>query len=156
MSEEDKGLSDVAAQFGEIFDGIIDKFKVDGSLTQSATIEKFLPEIKKIAAEVGKTLGDGFQWTDVVDLVKIAKPLMVLVGSINELNPDEKKAFVKEAIWVAYKTYDDGPTGGENNIDIPYLFGPFERKVEAIVIPMLAEVAVGCFEPELKERGLYQ
>lgn len=154
MSAEDKGLDEVAAKFGEIFDSLVSKFKNDGVLTQSSTIEKFLPEIKKIAAEVGKTLGDGFQWTDVVDLVRIARPLMILVKDVEDLSGEEKRAFVKEAIWVAYKTYDDGPTGNENNIDIPYLFGPFERKVEAIVVPMLAEVAVSVLHPELKERGL--
>ena len=154
MSEDDKGLSDIVAKFGSSFDSILDKFKNGGTLTQTETIDKFLPEIKEIAAAVGKTLGDGFQWTDVISIVKIAKPLMVLVKDVEGLSGDQKRDFVKEAIWVAYKTYDDGPSGNENNIDIPLLFGPFERKVESIVLPMMAEIAVECLYPEMKESGI--
>jgi len=154
MSESEKGLDEISAKFGAIFDSVMEKIKTNGELTQSAIIEQYLPAIKGIAADIGKTLGDGFQWTDVISLVKIAKPLMVLVKDVNELTGEQKKAFVKESIWVAYKTYDDGPTGSENNIDIPFLFGPFERKVESIVIPLLADVAVECLYPEMKEKGI--
>lgn len=140
--------------FGALFDSVLEKYKNAGKLTQTATIEKFLPEIKKIAEEVGKTLGDGFQWTDVVGLIKIARPLMIMVKDVNELSNPEKRDFVKEAVWLAYKTYDEGPSGNENNINVPFLFGAFEKKVEEIVVPMLAEVAVEALYPELKERGI--
>ena len=139
---------------GDVFDSLLEKYKNAGKLTQSDTIEKFLPQIKEIAAQVGQTLGDGFQWRDVVDLIKIAKPLMLLVKDTNDLSGEQKRDFVKEAVWLAYKTYDDGPEGDENNINIPLLFGAFERKVEEIVVPMLAEVAVEMVYPELKEKGV--
>jgi len=136
--------------FGDIFDSLLEKYKASGALTQSTTIEQFLPQIKQIAADVQKAVGDGFQWSDVLVLMKIAKPLMLLVKDADGLANSSKCAFVKEAIWLAYKTYDDGPGGDENNIDIPILFGPFERKVEEIVIPLIAEVLVSGLYDELK------
>jgi len=122
-------------------------------IRQGALVKEYLPKIEEIAADVKKTLGDGFQWQDVVLIFRCVRPLMTIAKEIDGLSGEQKKEFVKEAIWLVYKTYDGGKSGNENNIDIPLLFGAFERKVEETVIPMMAEVAVEALYPVLKEKG---
>lgn len=122
-------------------------------LRQGEVVQKFLPQIIDIAKNVGVVFGDGLQWADVLSLAKLIKPFMLLVKDVKELSGEDKKEFVKESFWLAYKTYDEGPSGKKNNINIPYLPDFIEKKVETFLIPLAVDFAVEALYGVLKEKG---
>jgi hypothetical protein len=103
-----------------------------------------------IVVTVGDIFGDGLQLSDVAAVGKVVPDIMKLVKDLDWPGSD-KKEFVIDAVWLVYKTVDTYPDGKQNNVNIPFLMGSWETKVERAFISFAAGMAVDAVFDRLRK-----
>jgi len=144
-------IAELTGAFGKVLELVKGNDEV-GETSYSQIAEK-LPELAEIADMVSEALEDGFQFSDVVAFGKVVSPIMKLASKLGDLGGEAKKQFVVDAVWLTYKTLDGYPDGNANNINVPWLSGSVERRVERETITFCAEWAVNALYKDLKEKG---
>jgi hypothetical protein len=110
-----------------------------------ANSKKFTENIEQIGAIVDRlkvAFGDGLDFVDLQVIGEVVSPIMNLANQFEEFSGAEKKGFVQEVIWVVYNALDKGKDGSSNNINLPWLFGSLEAKVEKAIIFLASGTAV--------------
>jgi hypothetical protein len=140
----------------------IDKVKsllakiAEESEIESADAEKIAKHADDINGIIDKVLdvfGDGLQLADVTRIGEIVEPVMKLAATFEDYAGEDKKRFVIEVVNLVYKTIDTYPTGNENNINIPFVMGSLERRIERGILTFAAGMAVDAVYSRLKESG---
>ena len=133
---------------------LLAKMKDDGQLAAENVelVDANIAEIAKATAVLGEAFGDGLQWSDITVLGEVVSPLMVLAANFDKAGED-KKAFVVDVVWLVYRTIDTWPDGKRNNINLPFVIGPLERRIERAVIAFAAGMAVDALYKRMKSDG---
>jgi len=116
-------------------------------------VREHTEEIHNIIGAVLDVFGDGLQLNDVTRIGEIVGPVMKLAASFKDYKGQEKKQFVIEVVWLVYRTVDTYPDGNHNNINIPFVFGSIERKLERGILSFSAGMAVDALYGRMKEGG---
>jgi len=112
-----------------------------------------LVDIYKISDEIVDIFSDGFSVRDITALGSIVPAAMTMVNGIDGLTGEEKKKLVRDIVLVVYTAIDRGPTGEENNINLPLVFGTIERKVELEMINFTTNIAVDALYNYMRSKG---
>lgn len=115
-------------------------------------VRENLETISGIVQTVELAAEDGIGWDDMTVIGELVGPIMALASGFDDYEGLSKKQFVVEAVWLIYKTIDTYP-GNRNNVDVPYLIGPFERKFERAVIGFAAGMAVDALFKRMRKSG---
>jgi hypothetical protein len=67
---------------------------------------------------------------------------MKLASTFEDYAGEDKKRFVIEVVNLVYRTIDTYPTGKENNINIPFVMGSLERRIERGILEFAVGMAV--------------
>ena len=134
-----------------MFTRAFDRTKEEGRLDKPDLVGEHLPEIHKLAVQAMNVLKDGFQWMDIVALGAMVPAVMQIAGKISDLENVQKTRFVKDAMWVAYRAIDEGPSGKGNLINIPLLFGGLEKRFEEMLVKFAVELAIKAVYPLTKD-----
>jgi len=97
--------------------------------------------------------GDGLQLTDVAKVGKAVEPLMKLAAGLEGYRGEDKRRFVTEMVWLMYRLVDTYPDGKHNNVNLPFVMGGLERKVERMIIGFAANMVVDALFDRLREEG---
>jgi hypothetical protein len=120
-----------------------DVSKVNDNITDLATII----EKVELAAE------NGLQWEDITVIGHIVPNIMKLAAGFGDYEGLDKRRFVIEVVWLIYRIVDTFPDGKQNNINVPWLAGSFERKLERAVVAFAAGMAVDAVYDRMKKGG---
>ena len=134
---------------------VLAQLKDSGEVNESHSelVTANIDTITEIVAELEHVFGDGLQWSDVTGLGECVAPIMKLASGFDELEGQDRKDFVIEVVWLAYKTVDGYPDGTKNNVNLPWIGGAFETKVEKTVIKFAASFAVDALYKRMKDEG---
>jgi hypothetical protein len=99
-------------------------------------------EINNIIDKVLDVFGDGLQLNDVTRIGEIVEPVMELASTFEDYAGEDKKRFVIQVVNLVYKVIDTYPTGKENNINIPFVMGALERKIEHGILTFATGMAI--------------
>ena len=136
----------------EILNEALGKLEGDTvSLQNAAKFEEHLEAIAGIVAELQLAFGDGLDLSDFEVVGQTVGPIMKLASDFNDYEGAQKKEFVKEVVWTIYSAIDKGESGDENNINIPWLVGSVETRVEKWVIKFAAGLAVDALFSRLRK-----
>jgi hypothetical protein len=127
--------------------------KAEMASEDAQKVLEHVTEIQGLAVAVQDIFRDGLQLSDLSKLGTIVGPLMQLAASFEEYKGLDKKRFVTEAVWLVYRTIDTWPDGNHNNINVPFVFGTFERKLERGVVCFAAGMAVDALYGRMKSGG---
>jgi hypothetical protein len=114
----------------------------DISSEDYAKIEAHSDDINNIIDKVLDVFGDGLQLSDVTRIGEIVEPVMKLASTFEDYAGEDKKRFVIEVVNLVYRTIDTYPTGKENNINIPFVMGSLERRIERGILEFAVGMAV--------------
>lgn len=109
--------------------------RIYGDLYSPETILATLILIEEnISKEVEEILSDGFQWSDIGQIIGSVVPgLMDVANYLSEKSGKEKKEYVVDVVWVIYESIDP---------NIPWLPDFIEKYVERSAIRSITEAAV--------------
>jgi hypothetical protein len=105
-------------------------------------IEAHSEEISAIIDKVLDIFGDGLQLNDITRIGEIIEPTMKLADTFEDYVGEDKKRFVTQVVNLIYKVIDTYPTGKENNINIPFVMGSLERKIESGILTFASGMAI--------------
>jgi len=136
----------------ELLTGMLDNLKGDTvSEENAAKFEEHLDAIGEIVDTIKEGFDDGLDLSDLHVVGEIVGPIMKLASSFSDYEGADKKQFVQEVVWTIYCAIDKGEDGDENNINLPWLVGGMETKVEKWVIKFAAGMAVEAVYKHSKE-----
>lgn len=115
-------------------------------------VETLLPELQGIAMELVDGLKDGVGFGTFNKLATIIPKVMKVAESINQPGPD-KKAFVQDALWIVYKTVDQGTDGTQNLIDLPWIPSLIEPTIEKAVVRLVAGFCIEALMDPMTRAG---
>lgn len=121
---------------------------------QSEDVEKVhenLDQINAIIEIIVDVFGDGLQLSDITAIGKAVAPAMKLAATFEGYAGEDKKRFVVELVWLVYRTIDTYPDGNGNNINVPWVFGSIERKLERAIVAFAAGMAVDALYERMKD-----
>lgn len=116
-------------------------------------METYVEQLTVIIQDVVRTVEDGLQLSDLTALGGVVEPLMRLAASFQDYAGPDKRRWVIEAVWLAYRVADTYPDGKHNNINIPILWGELERRVERSIISFGAGMAIDALYGRMKADG---
>jgi len=148
-------MSDVKEIAGKVFDAMAEFKDVMASEDQDKVYEH-LTQIGDIVAAIKDIFSDGLQLSDATKVGQIVGPVMKLASSFKDYEGLGKKRFVSEVVWLVYRTIDTWPDGNHNNINIPFVFGAIERKVERCFVVFAAGMAIDALYDRMKEGVRYE
>jgi len=124
----------------------------DGMASEDvAKVKENTDSINRIISAVLDVFGDGLQLNDVTKIGQIVGPVMKLASTFDDYEGLDKKRFVIEVVWLVYRTVDTYPDGNHNNINIPFVMGGIERKLERGLLAFAAGMAVDALYKRMKE-----
>ena len=135
----------------DTFQKALDTFKGEIAAEDVEKVHANMDEITKVIATVVDVFGDGLQLGDVSRIGEIIAPVMKLASSFKDYAGEDKKRFVVEVVWLVYRAVDTYPDGNHNNINIPFVMGGIERKLERGIIAFAASMAVDAVYKKLKD-----
>ena len=138
-------------RFDEALQMSFESLKAEGVV--SDYVGTLLVDIYKMSDEVVESLSDGFSVRDISILASIVPGAMKMVNGLSDLSGEEKKSLVRDIILVVYTAIDRGADGKQNNIDLPLVFGPIERKVERMMISFITNTVVDGLYGYMKSKG---
>jgi hypothetical protein len=113
--------------------------------------EEHTDEIVNIIDKVLDVFGDGLQLNDVTRIGEIIEPAIKLAATFEDYAGEDKRQFVIELVNIVYRVVDTYPTGKENNINIPFVMGALERKIEHGILTFAAGMAVDAVYKKMKD-----
>ena len=127
----------------ELLTGMLGNLKGgDVSEGNASKFEEHLDTIGGIVETIKEAFGDGLDLSDLHVIGEIVGPIMKIAGSFNDYEGADKKQFVQEVVWTIYCAIDKGESGDENNINLPWIGGGLETKIEKWVVDFAAGTAV--------------
>ena len=138
---------------GNVIGIILPKVRREVKDASYEEIIKRLPQLAEITGILGPALEDGFQAKDLSAFGKCVEPFMELADDVNSFTGPQKKQFVIDAVWFAFRTLDTYPDGKQNNINLPILSGRWEKAVERrLVIISVGWVVEALYDRRTKKR----
>jgi hypothetical protein len=134
----------------DLFLKAVENVKDEMTSEDAQKVREHTGEIHKIIEAVLDVFGDGLQLGDVTRIGEIVGPVMKLAASFQDYEGLEKKRFVIEVVWLVYRTVDTYPDGNRNNINIPFVMGGIERKLERGLVAFAAGMAVDALYKRMK------
>jgi len=141
------------SELKQIIGAALDKFKGDMTPADVEKVNENLDGISELIETVEDVFGDGIQLSDVSRIGEIVGPAMSLAATFKDYEGEDKKRFVIDTVWLVYRAVDTFPDGNSNNINIPFLAGGFETKVEKILVEFAAGMAVNALYKRMKDAG---
>jgi hypothetical protein len=139
-------------QLKELLNGALGNLKGDTvSDENAAKFEEHLDAITDIVADIKEAFGDGLDLSDLHVVGQSVAPIMKLASAFGDYEGAQKKQFVQEVVWTIYNAIDKGDSGDENNINLPWLVGGVETRVEKWVIKFAAGMAVEALFKRLRD-----
>jgi hypothetical protein len=135
----------------ELFLKAVDVTKSTMVAEDAAKVRENTDEINTIIEIIVDVFGDGLQLSDITAIGKAVGPAMKLAAGFDDYEGADKKRFVIELVWLVYRTIDTYPSGNSNNINIPFVMGTIERKIERGIITFAAGMAVDALYDRMKE-----
>ena len=136
----------------EMLNEALGKLKGDTvSEENAAKFAEHLEAIAAIVAEIKEAFGDGLDLSDLTVIGKVVGPIMKLASDFGDYEGEQKKEFVQEVVWTIYTTIDKGESGEENNVNLPWLVGGIETKVEKWAIKFAAGMAIDALFKRMRE-----
>jgi hypothetical protein len=114
-------------------------------------IEEHIDEIVDIANSVIGIIDNKIEFGDLSKIGDVVEPLMTIASSFSEYKGEDKKRFVTEVVWLIYRAIDTYPDGNRNNINIPFVVGILERKIERAIIVTATSIIVDVIHRRLKK-----
>ena len=145
-------IEQIQTMFKDVVDGVRDSV-IDLEPEDREQVDKNSDQICKLIQSFVDIFGDGLQWTDFSKIGSIIAPLMTLAASFKDYRGKDKKRFVSEVMWLIYRVVDTYPNGNGNNINLPFVFGTFERKLERYMITFATEMAIESLYSRMKASG---
>lgn len=127
---------------------------VSGNEVSQENASKFtekIDEIGELLNSVQVEFEDGLQLSDFEVIGELVAPLMKIASEFSEYSGADKKKFVQEVVWTIYRTIDQGESGNENRINIPWVVGSLERGLEKWIIDFAAGLAVESLFKRMRE-----
>ena len=118
-----------------------------------AKVNLNMEELTEIMEKVKIAVNDGLQLSDISAIGEVVPLIMKLAAGFKDYQGEDKKRFVQEVVWLVYRAIDTLPDGKRNNIDIPWVGGIFERKVERAVVTFAAGMAVDAVYKHMKAQN---
>ena len=118
-----------------------------------AKVNENIAEVAKVVSTVEVAISDGLQWSDVSVIGKIVPDVMRMAAGFKDYGGLARRDFVIEVVWLVYRLVDTFPDGKRNNINIPFLAGSFERRMERAVVAFAAGMAVDGLYGRMKDDG---
>ena len=138
---------------------VIEAFKSD--LQEGELMEKYGPELSKMAATVVDVLEDGIQIEDFKALGPMVPQIMIIAAGIEGAPGEQKRRFVVDAVWIVYHALDTGPDGKQNRVKVPYLawlssigISLPEEKLERFALKLATETAIDAAFDYMREKGV--
>jgi hypothetical protein len=141
------------ADINDVFMEVMEGAEADLGPEDRMKVNQNVGLILDVVKGVHEVFGDGLQLSDAAHIGKIVAPLMRLAASFLDYEGMDKRRFVSEVVWLVYKTIDTYPDGQRNNINIPFLFGVWERKIERGMVHFAAQMAVDALYDRMKADG---
>lgn len=116
-------------------------------------MQEYVEQLTSIIQDVVTAVGDGLQLSDLTALGKTVGPLIQLAASFHDYTGPDKRRFVVEAVWLAYRVADTYPDGKHNNVNIPVVWGSLERRVERSIVSFAAGMTVDAMYDRMKSCG---
>lgn len=135
----------------EVFGKVFESFKDDMNDADAAKVREYSDDINGIIESVVDVFSDGLQLEDVTKIGEIVGPVMKLAASFNDYSGEEKKRFVQEVLWLVYRTVDTYPDGNRNNINIPFVMGSLELKLERGLLMFASGMAIDALYKRMKK-----
>jgi len=132
---------------------LIEEAKESMSSEDVTKVNENITNIVEMLDVVKDVFGDGIQLKDASRIGEIVAPVMKLAASFKDYKGEDKKRFVSEIVWLVYRAVDTYPDGNHNNINVPFLFGGIERKVERGFVTFAAGMAVDALYKRMKKDG---
>lgn len=111
-----------------------------------------LQDVYRISEDIVKTLEDGVSFSDIQEISKMVPQFIGLTDKIDNIDEEEQKKIVRDIVLLIYVALDRGEDGKQNNIDIPFVFGPIERKVELTIIDLVTKSVVNAVYDYMKAK----
>ncbi len=146
-------MADKLKEAKDLFAKVIADAKTSMATEDAAKVQEHVAEIQELIAALIDVFGDGVQISDMSKIGLIIEPLMKLAAAFSDYKGLDKRRFVIEVSWLVYRTVDTYPDGNRNNIDIPFVFGPLERRVERIMVAFAVGMAMDALYGRLKAEG---
>lgn len=108
----------------------------------AAKFQEHLDTIAGIVTSIEEAFGDGLDFSDLHVIGQAVGPIMKLASTFGDFEGGDKKSFVQEVVWAIYTAIDKGPDGDENNVNVPWVMGSIETKIEKAVLCFAAGMAV--------------
>lgn len=137
----------------DLFLKSLDSVKDGMNSEDVAKVQENSEQVNAIIEIIMDVFGDGLQLSDITSLGKAIAPAMKLAAGFDDYQGADKKRFVIELVWLVYRTIDTYPDGNANNINIPFVMGTIERKIERGIVAFAAGMAVDAVYDKLKENG---
>jgi len=135
----------------DLFMKVVDNAKDVMVPEDAAMVRKNAESINRIIGVVIDVFADGLQLEDATSIGRVVAPLMKLAAGFKDYKGLEKKRFVVEVVWLVYRAVDTYPDGNRNNINIPFVMGGIERKVERGLVSFAAGMAVDALYRRMKK-----
>jgi hypothetical protein len=119
----------------------------------AAKVNENIGILSGIVSKVELAVRDGLQWADLTVIGRIVPEVMRLAAGFSGYKGLDKRRFVIEVVWLVYRMIDTFPDGKRNNIDVPWVAGPIERKLERAVVSFAAGMAVDALFPKMRSAG---
>lgn len=134
----------------DLFSKVISK-RSDMTASDVEKVEQNSDKVEEVIGVVQGVFGDGLQLSDVTAIGNAVAPAMKLASGFKDYGGSDKKRFVVELVWLVYKTIDTYPDGKSNNINVPWVFGTLESKLEHSIVTLAAGMAVDALYDRMKK-----
>lgn len=104
----------------------------------STLLGALLDKIYVVANTVVLSLDDGIDFNDLPSFGVVTQDMLDIIEGVDGLSKEDQKKLLRDIFLVVYVALDRGVTGEENNINVPFAFGPIERKIELEVINLVS------------------
>jgi hypothetical protein len=137
-----------------LMESVVRMMKGQGVVEEDAEkVNSNIAELTAIMEKVEIAVNDGLQLSDITVIGEVVPYIMKLAAGFKDYQGEDKKRFVQEVVWLVYRSIDTMPDGKRNNIDVPWVGGIFERKVERAVVTFAAGMAVDAVYSRMKKTG---
>jgi len=138
---------------GELLTKALGALNGDEAISEANTakFQEHLDVIAGIVSNIEEAFGDGLQFSDLHVIGQSVGPIMTLASSFDDFGGGDKKSFVQEVVWAIYTAIDKGEDGNENNVNVPWVMGGIETKIEKAVLCFAAGMAVDALFDRMRD-----
>jgi hypothetical protein len=136
---------------GALLSAVLGNLEDDVTEANVVKFQEHIDTIAGIVASIEEAFGDGLDFSDLHVIGQVVGPIMKLASNFGDFEGEDKKTFVQEVVWAIYTAIDKGPNGDQNNVNVPWLVGALETKVEKKIIKFAAGMAVDALFKRMRD-----